>query len=78
MADERLILYTSAPRDFDGFSTIELSVDAGRDNRGKVLRKVSLEPRDREWQTGRYLSGLHGFTTPEEAAKYPDIWKITG
>lgn len=74
---DRIILYTSAPKDYDGFSTIELSADAGRDNRGQVLRKVSMEPRDKQWQTSRYLSGLHGFAPPEEAAKYPTIWRIT-
>ena len=75
---ERIILYTTAPADYDGFSTIELSPGAGHDNRGKVLRKVSMEPRDKQWQTGRYASGLHGFVPPDEAAKYPEIWHITG
>jgi hypothetical protein len=69
-------LYTTAPSAYDGFSTRELEADAGRDNRGLTVRKVALEARDLEWQTSRYGSGLHACATPEDAARFPSIWRL--
>lgn len=72
----RVTLYTTAPAVFDGFSTRQIQAEAGRDNRGMTVRMVSLEPKDCEWQTSRYASGLHAYTTPEDAMRFPSIWQI--
>ena len=52
------VTYTNAPADYDWFGTTTVAV-AGRDLRGKTVRKVS-GPSDRiEAQRARYASGLH-------------------
>lgn len=75
--DRRVMLYTVAPASYDGFSTVEVIPDAGRDNHDRVVRLVCLEPRDLDWQTGRYASGMHAYATPDEALNWPKIWRIT-
>lgn len=72
----RVVLYTTAPAAYDGFSTREIASDAGTDHRGYVVREVSLEPRDLDWQTNRYASGLHAYATAATAAKFPALWQI--
>ncbi len=72
----QVVLYTTAPAAYDGFSTTELMADAGQDDRGRVIRKVSLERRDLEWQTSRYDSGLYAWTTPEDAKRFPTVWRL--
>jgi hypothetical protein len=72
----RIVMYTAAPKDFDGFGTKELSADAGRDNRGLVVRAVSIDTRDIDWQVSRYASGRHGYATATTAARFPSIWQI--
>lgn len=54
----RETIYTTAPANYDGFSTREESADCGRDG-AKIIRRVTVETEHREWQTGRYASGLH-------------------
>ena len=63
----RETIYTTAPAAYDGFSTREESADCGRDG-GKVVRRVSLETADYQWQLGRYASGLY-------MALRPDAWR---
>jgi hypothetical protein len=75
-ASDRITLYTTAPKAYDGFSTRELSANAGTDNQGKTVRLVSLEARDRDWQASRYASGLYAYATPGEARLYPMIWRL--
>lgn len=70
--------YTTAPIDYDGFGTVTYDHDAGTDNRGLTIRKVRIEPEHWDWQTMRYGSGLHGVATPEEAARFPAIWRLKG
>lgn len=75
-AETPVILFTTAPVDYDGFSTRELVQIAGRDDRGRKIRKISVLPRDLEWQKGRYASGMYAVATPEEAARFSTFWDI--
>lgn len=54
----REVIYTTAPKSYDGFSTREEQGFCGRDG-AKIIRRVTTEAKDREWQIGRYASGLH-------------------
>lgn len=63
-AAERVAIYTTAPAAYDGFSTREESANCGRDGE-KVIRRVTMLPRDYGWQTGRYASGSHFALTPD-------------
>jgi hypothetical protein len=54
----RITVFTTAPADYDGFSTREELGNAGQ-TCGKQVRRVSMEERDYHWQTMRYGSGLH-------------------
>lgn len=59
---ELLTLYTAAPLDYDGFSTVTVRV-VGRDNRrGNPVREVMMQRRDYDWQTTRYDSGMCSYT----------------
>ena len=52
------IMYTTAPKDYDSGSAVELAVVG--DFFGKPLRKIVVEPEDYQWQSGRYASGTYG------------------
>jgi len=62
VTDNYVILETTAPKAYDGFSTTQLfagekpSSDPLID---KPVRIVAMEHRDFEWQTMRYSSGMH-------------------
>jgi hypothetical protein len=71
-----VLLYTTAPGEYDGFGTQTLDADTGRDNRGMVVRLVSVKPEHLDWQQQRYASGLHGYATPEDAKRWPTIWRL--
>lgn len=59
MNEETLVvLYTTAPTDYDGGMTTTLRV-AGRDARFGDVREVSLPEDDVDWQAGRYASGMY-------------------
>lgn len=65
-AAERVTIYTTAPAAYDGFSTREESADCGRDNSGRIVRRVAMDGRDYTWQTMRYASGSHMAMSPPE------------
>lgn len=69
-------ILTTAPRAYDYGSTVELDPDAGRDNRDLVVRRVSIPTADFWYQTERYASGMHGYVTPDEAARFATIWRL--
>jgi hypothetical protein len=71
-----IIIYTTAPSDYDGFSVRELDANAGTDNRGKIVRKVIMETRDEEWYRQRCGSGLHATATQDEVDRFPEIWRL--
>lgn len=50
--------WTTAPADYDGFGT--MSLESTGEWRGKVLRRVLVDPDCIAWQTSRYASGLCG------------------
>jgi hypothetical protein len=52
------IMYTTAPKDYDSGSAVELAVMG--DFFGKPLRKIVVEPDDYQWQANRYGSGTYG------------------
>ena len=52
------IIYTTAPKDYDGGGAVELAVIG--DFFGKPLRKIVVEPDDYQWQANRYGSGTYG------------------
>ncbi len=51
--------YTTAPKDYDWFGTETVEDVAGRDKRGRAIRKVRGPASRVESQRGRYASGLH-------------------
>ena len=52
--------YTTAPKDYDGFSTKEIKSFAGIDNyNAKIYRFVETDDCDIDWQKGRNSSGMH-------------------
>jgi hypothetical protein len=57
------VVQTSAPIDYDGFGTIELSSWTG--DLGKVTRIVLVRGEHLEWQTCRYSSGNAYSSVPE-------------
>jgi hypothetical protein len=79
MARPRKEYYTSAPEAYDGFGTLTLEV-VGKCRRGNVVRKVSTPVEHFEWQTMRYGSGLHTYTSErcplEMYVKFGD-WTLT-
>ncbi len=52
------LIHTSAPVGYDGFGTKIVKSFSG-DINGKLLRAVMIENKHLEWQTQRYMSGLH-------------------
>jgi len=53
-------VFTTAPQDYDGFSTETADENAGRDkSSGKIYRQVEMQDRDYNWQSSRYGSGMH-------------------
>lgn len=52
------VVWTTAPKDYDGGTTVELEVLG--DYHGRPLRKVAMASEDFDWQTGRYASGTYG------------------
>lgn len=72
----RVLRYTTAPEVYDGFGSNTVQTDAGEDHRGMPVRLVSIEAKHLDWQETRYGSGLHGSANPEEAARWPSIWKV--
>lgn len=52
------IIYTTAPKDYDGGSAVELAVLG--DFFGRPLRKIVVEPEEYDWQANRYASGTYG------------------
>jgi hypothetical protein len=75
-APDSTVILTTAPRAYDYGSTVELDPDAGRDNRNLVVRRVSIPTADFWYQTERYGSGMHGYVTPDEAARFSTIWRL--
>ena len=72
------VAYTTAPADYDGFGTVTLVPDAGRDlTNGQTLRKVGIRPDAWAWQTSQYASGLHGCIVEETARKFPKLYSIS-
>lgn len=71
------IVLTTAPKDYDGFGTIELSPRVGLDHCDRPLRRVAIRPEHWEWQTLRYGSGLHAVATESEARRFPTIYRLT-
>lgn len=53
-----VLLYTTAPPEYDGGLTTTIRV-AGRDARLGDVREVSLPEDDVDWQAGRYASGMY-------------------
>ena len=51
--------YTTAPKDYDWFGTETVEAVAGRDKRGRIIRKVRGPESYVEAQRARYGSGLH-------------------
>lgn len=76
---DRIVYYTSAPEGYDGFGTETLAVVGREPRTGNDVRKVSTPAEHHEWQTQRYGSGLHRYTSPsltlEYHAKFGD-WEI--
>lgn len=74
------VYYTSAPIDYDGFSTTTLAVVGRCLRSGNPIRKVSTDQRDLDWQTGRYASGLCRYTSDrvklEDYVAFGD-WEMT-
>jgi len=72
--------YTSAPENFDGFSSTTVQWLPYTDHIGRRYRKISLEGRDWQWQLGRNFSGLFGlFQEHEFEALKPTLkpWEET-
>jgi hypothetical protein len=61
---------TDAPKDYDGFGTVELADFAGE-------RLVLIREEHYQWQTARYSSGLHGTdeTSQPISAVTGELWK---
>lgn len=55
---------TRAPRDYDGFGTIQLATFAGENERYPE-RIVLIRDEHLGWQTARYSSGLFACTEPD-------------
>ena len=55
----RVVIYTTAPSDYDWSFTRELSADVGKVSNGKTIRKVEIVEARAETQCARYASGLH-------------------
>jgi len=53
----RIITFTDAPEDYDGFGTKTLKVLGQR--RGKTVRVVETPEEHAQWQRDRYASGLY-------------------
>jgi hypothetical protein len=64
---ETIVLYTSAPENYDGFGTRTLAVvgHVGHSRHKEPVRKVAIEKEHLEWQLGRYGSGLHTSTSDD-------------
>lgn len=63
-------VYTTAPIEYDGFSTRTVAEVAGRDkSSGKVYRQVEIKDEHFEWQTSRYASGMHAAHSPDSFAE---------
>lgn len=61
--EERVVVGTQAPEDYDGFGT--MTVGAGTFIR-KPFRLAAVLPFAEEWQSMRYMSGLHGAIPAEQ------------
>jgi hypothetical protein len=55
--EQGVLIYTTAPVDYDGFGTTTIGV-FGLDRRGREIRGVKAVPRHADWQRQRYGSGL--------------------
>ena len=55
------LYYTTAPESYDGFGTVTVKAEIGRDRKGNPVRLVAVpkEARFGDWQILRYRSGLH-------------------
>jgi hypothetical protein len=67
-------LDTDAPRDYDGFGTIEV---ADYSYEKHVNRTVLVRDEYYDWQTMRYASGMHVFAATEHDVKHieAELWK---
>jgi len=57
--EPQAVTYTTAPVDYDWFGTKTVDAFAGKDARGRIIRKVSGPKSRVEAQRCRYGSGLH-------------------
>jgi len=79
----RVVIYTTAPRDYDWQFTRELDANVGIASNGKVIRKVEIEtsrtspPWRAEHQCQRYASGLHMAADPAEWVKLVSYKLVT-
>jgi DNA polymerase-3 subunit beta len=73
---EDVILWTTAPAAYNGFNTVEVSPEAGKDSRGNPVRKVSVKAEHREWQEQRYGSGSRGYADPDHLHFFVGEWAI--
>lgn len=73
----RVVIYTTAPRDYDWQFTRELDANVGIASNGKVIRKVEIETSRAEHQCQRYASGLHMAADPAEWAKLVSYKLVT-
>ena len=53
------IYYTNAPEAFDGFGTKTIGTTEYQTNNGKPIRKISITPKNYEWQSQRNSSGMY-------------------
>jgi len=60
------IIYTTAEKAYDGFSTRTIEEGKYITGNKKPIRKVEMEDRDYDWQTMRYASGMNMCATEEE------------
>lgn len=61
-----VVAFTTAPRAYDGFGTIELSAHDER-SRYVLIREEHLA-----WQQGRYSSGIHACDTTDQVSHLDD------
>lgn len=61
------IVWTTAPKDYDGADATELEIVG--DYFGKPLRKIAIDPEGYQWQTGRYASGIYGVWDKDPVAE---------
>jgi hypothetical protein len=74
---EKVIIYTTAPSDYDWSFTTELAANVGTTKNGKTIRKVEIQKNRADAQCDRYSSGLHMRADETEWAKLVDYKLVT-